>query len=104
MSSINVQENDDTYAEVPCEPVPNHFLVDDTYEQIPDSRPTARADEMSHTNTYETLTDLKPKQILSARALKVSVNVMYGKLKVSVSIITFFFNALWNIIFNIKKH
>ncbi|KAI2648272.1 SH2 domain-containing 7-like protein [Labeo rohita] len=70
MSSINVQENDDTYAEVPCEPVPNHFLVDDTYEQIPDSRPTARADEMSHTNTYETLTDLKPKQILSARALK----------------------------------
>lgn len=80
MSKVNVQERDVTYAEVPFEPVPNHFLVDDTYEQIPDSRPTARAEETSHTNTYETLSDLKPKQILSARPLKVSVEVTYGKL------------------------
>ncbi|KTG40425.1 hypothetical protein cypCar_00011575 [Cyprinus carpio] len=69
-SKVNVQERDVMYAEVPLEPVPNHFLVDDTYEQIPDSRPTARAEETSHTNTYETLTDLKPKQILSAKPLK----------------------------------
>ncbi|KAL0154955.1 hypothetical protein M9458_049218, partial [Cirrhinus mrigala] len=70
MLSVNVQENDAMYAEVPHQPIPNHFLDDDTYEQIPESRPTARAEEMLHTNTYETLTDLKPKQILSARALK----------------------------------
>lgn len=80
MSKVNVQESDVTYAEVPLEPVRNHFLVDDTYEQIPDSRPTARAEETSHTNTYETLSDLKPKQILSARPVKVSVDVIYGKL------------------------
>ncbi|KAK2867352.1 hypothetical protein QQF64_023042 [Cirrhinus molitorella] len=70
ISNVNVQESDATYAEVPREPIPDHFLDDDTYEQIPDSRPTARAEETSHTNTYETLTDLKPKQILSGRALK----------------------------------
>ncbi|KAF4095244.1 hematopoietic SH2 domain-containing protein homolog [Onychostoma macrolepis] len=70
MSKVSVQESDATYAEVPLEPISNHFLVDDTYEQIPDSRPSARAEETSHTNTYETLTDLKPKQILSARPLK----------------------------------
>ncbi|XP_043083405.1 LOW QUALITY PROTEIN: hematopoietic SH2 domain-containing protein homolog [Puntigrus tetrazona] len=63
-------ESDVTYAEVPLEPVSNHFPVDNTYEQIPDSRPAARAEETSHTNTYETLTDLKPKQILPARPLK----------------------------------
>ncbi len=82
MSKVNAQENDVTYAEVPLEPVPNHFLVDDTYEQIPDSRPTARAEETSHTNTYETLSDLKPKQILSARPLKVSVDVTW---KIAIS-------------------
>ncbi|XDV52773.1 hypothetical protein PO909_021439 [Leuciscus waleckii] len=70
MSKVSAQESDAMYAEVPLEPVPNHFLVDDTYEQIPDSQPTSRAEEKSHTNTYETLTDLKPKQIISSRAIK----------------------------------
>ncbi|XP_067292678.1 SH2 domain-containing protein 7-like isoform X2 [Pseudorasbora parva] len=70
ISKVSPQESDATYAEVPLEPVPNRFLVDDTYEQIPDSQPTARAEENSHTNTYETLTDLKPKQIMPARANK----------------------------------
>ncbi|KAK9952478.1 hypothetical protein ABG768_018317 [Culter alburnus] len=70
ISNISMQESEVTYAEVPLEPVPNHFLVDNTYEQIPDSQPTARAEETSHTNTYEMLTDLKPKQIISARAIK----------------------------------
>ncbi|XP_051741008.1 hematopoietic SH2 domain-containing protein homolog isoform X2 [Ctenopharyngodon idella] len=70
ISNVSMQESEVTYAEVPLEPVPNHFLVDNTYEQIPDSQPTARAQENSHTNTYETLTDLKPKQIISARAIK----------------------------------
>lgn len=73
MSNVSMQESDATYAEVPLEPVPNHFLVDNTYEQIPDTQPSARAEEKSHTNTYETLTDLKPKQIISTRAIKVSV-------------------------------
>lgn len=76
ISKVSAQESDAMYAEVPLEPVPNHFLVDDTYEQIPDSQPTSRAEEKSHTNTYETLTDLKPKQIISARAIKVSVGVI----------------------------
>ncbi|XP_026058546.1 uncharacterized protein LOC113043405 [Carassius auratus] len=69
-SKVNVQESDVIYAKVPLEHFQNHFLADDMYEQIPDSRPTARAEETSHTNTYETLTDLKSKQILSARPLK----------------------------------
>lgn len=76
MSKVSAQESDAMYAEVPLEPVPNHFLADDTYEQIPDSQPSARAEDKSHTNTYETLTDLKPKQIISARAIKVSVGVI----------------------------
>lgn len=64
-----------TYAEVPPECVSND--TDDTYEQIPDSRLDARALENSkHTNTYEMLTDLKPKPIHSARGAKVSVCVM----------------------------
>ncbi|XP_059402258.1 uncharacterized protein LOC132133448 [Carassius carassius] len=70
MSKVNVQESNVMYAELPLEPVPNPFRVDDTYEQIPDSRSTVRAEETSHTNTYEMLTDLKPKQIISARPLK----------------------------------
>ncbi|XP_051976205.1 uncharacterized protein LOC127638635 [Xyrauchen texanus] len=71
MSMANMQWNDVAYAEVSLESIPNHIHVDDTYEQIPDARPTARDEENSaHTNTYETLTDLKPKQIFAARGIK----------------------------------
>ncbi|KAI7811870.1 uncharacterized protein LOC130552111 [Triplophysa rosa] len=66
-STVNTHEP--TYAEVPPKPVSND--IENTYEQIPDSRLEARALENStHTNTYETLTDLKPKPIHSARAVK----------------------------------
>lgn len=68
-STVNTHEP--TYAEVPPKPVSND--IENTYEQIPDSRLEARALENStHTNTYETLLDLKPKPINSARAVKVS--------------------------------
>ncbi|XP_051979411.1 uncharacterized protein LOC127640734 [Xyrauchen texanus] len=71
MPMFNRQENDAMYAEVSLEAILNHFHVDNTYEQIPDACPIARAEENSAlTNTYETLTDLKPKQIFSARGIK----------------------------------
>ncbi|XP_055048700.2 uncharacterized protein [Misgurnus anguillicaudatus] len=64
-----VNTDDVTYAEVPAEHVPNH--IDNTYEQIPESRHAATAaDNRTHTNTYETLTDLRPKHNNSARAVK----------------------------------
>lgn len=78
----NTTRHEPTYAEVP----PEHFSndIENTYEQIPDSRLEARALENStHTNTYETLTDLKPKPIHSARAVKVSIYVI-GKLKIYI--------------------
>ncbi|GAA6105055.1 SH2 domain-containing protein 7 isoform X1 [Tachysurus ichikawai] len=55
-------KSDATYAEVPCEPRPNHLLLENTYEQIPESRSTTNPNENSvHGNTYETLEDFKPK-------------------------------------------
>ncbi|KAK3526777.1 hypothetical protein QTP70_033587 [Hemibagrus guttatus] len=55
-------KSDATYAEVPCEPRPNHLLLENTYEQIPESRSTTNPNENSvQGNTYETLEDFKPK-------------------------------------------
>ncbi|XP_056596329.1 uncharacterized protein LOC130414452 [Triplophysa dalaica] len=66
-STVNTHEP--TYTEVPPKPFSND--IENTYEQIPDSRLEARALENStHTNTYETLMDIKPKPINSARAVK----------------------------------
>ncbi|XP_017341211.1 SH2 domain-containing protein 7 isoform X2 [Ictalurus punctatus] len=65
------EKSDATYAEVPCEPRPNHLLVENTYEQIPESRSTTNPKENSvQGNTYETLEDFKPKPSESAWGFK----------------------------------
>lgn len=68
------QENSDAmYAEVPCEPRPHHLLLENTYEQIPESSSTTNPKENSvQGNTYETLEDFKPKPSESAWGFKVS--------------------------------
>lgn len=64
---------DAMYAEVPCEPEPNHLLLENTYEQIPESRSTKNQNENSvQGNTYETLEDFKPKPSESTWGFKVS--------------------------------
>lgn len=67
-------KSDATYAEVPCEPRPNHLLLENTYEQIPESRSTTNPNENSvHGNTYETLEDFKPKPSESTWGFKVII-------------------------------
>lgn len=67
------EKSDGTYAEVPCEPRSNHLLIENTYEQIPESRSTTNQNENSvHGNTYETLEDFKPKPSESTWGFKVS--------------------------------
>lgn len=65
-------KSDATYAEVPCEPRSNHLLLENTYEQIPESRTTTNPEENSvQGNTYETLEDFKPKPSESTWGFKV---------------------------------
>lgn len=67
------EKSDATYAEVPCEPRPNHLILENTYEQIPESRSTTNPLENTvQGNTYETLEDFKPKSNESAWGFKVS--------------------------------
>lgn len=67
------EKSDATYAEVPCEPRSNHLLLENTYEQIPESRSTTNPKENSvQGNTYETLEDFKPKPTESTWGFKVS--------------------------------
>lgn len=68
------QEDYATYAEVPAEPVPRRHLQDNTYEQIPEHKAQAWAeDRRTLGNTYESLEDLRTKQPNAASAAKVSV-------------------------------
>ncbi|XP_053342969.1 SH2 domain-containing protein 7 [Clarias gariepinus] len=62
-NDIKQQEKSDAmYAEVPCEPRLKHFNLENTYEQIPESRSTTNPMENSvQGNTYETLENFKPK-------------------------------------------
>lgn len=71
---INQQENsDDMYAEVPSELRPHHLLLENTYEQIPESISTTNSKEDAlQGNTYETLEDFKPKPSESTWGFKVS--------------------------------
>ncbi|MCI4381797.1 hypothetical protein PGIGA_G00256190 [Pangasianodon gigas] len=65
------EKSDATYAEVPCEPGPNHLLLENTYEQIPETMSTTNPKEISvQGNTYETLEDFKPKPSESAWGFK----------------------------------
>lgn len=70
---------DATYAEVPCEPRLNLLLLENTYEQIPESRTTTNPKENSvQGNTYETLEDFKPKPSESTWGFKVSTRLWYA--------------------------
>lgn len=65
-SDNTARESEVTYAEVPRESVPRHFL-DNTYEQIPDHKAQAWAEEQRMLgNTYESLDDLRTKQTNTA--------------------------------------
>ncbi|XP_062858170.1 SH2 domain-containing protein 7 [Trichomycterus rosablanca] len=62
---------DALYAEVPCQPVPNCLLAENTYEQIPGLQPSANP--MAHLeqgNTYEALENIKPRSSESGRGIK----------------------------------
>lgn len=60
------QDSEATYAEVPHDSIPRRFL-DNTYEQIPDHKAQAWAEEQRTLgNTYESLEDLRTKQTNTA--------------------------------------
>ncbi|XP_076863615.1 uncharacterized protein LOC143515306 [Brachyhypopomus gauderio] len=64
-------QDNDMYAEVPCEPSASGFLVENTYEQIPEPWPTHSCKGPSgHTNTYEMVENFKPKQTESLLGIK----------------------------------
>lgn len=59
-------ESEETYAEVPRDSVPRHFL-DNTYEQIPDHKAQAWSEEQrTLANTYESVEDLRAQQTNTA--------------------------------------
>ncbi|KAI5627004.1 hematopoietic SH2 domain-containing protein-like isoform X1 [Silurus asotus] len=65
------EKNYVTYAEVPNEIRANDLLLENTYEQIPESRSTTNPeDNFVQVNTYETLPDFKPKPNESAWGFK----------------------------------
>lgn len=66
-------KSDAMYAEVPCEPKQSHFLSENPYEQISESKSTTVSDSVQG-NTYETLEDFKPKPSESAWGFKVHDN------------------------------
>lgn len=71
-SKASAQENDYTYAEVPSETLPRRFLLDNTYEQIPEQGLLGGATRpLENNNTYETLDVLKPRHTFSSWGLKV---------------------------------
>ncbi|XP_062317529.1 SH2 domain-containing protein 7 [Osmerus eperlanus] len=62
-------EEESMYVEVPSEPIPSRYLLDNTYEQIPEMGLKVEATRHDP-NTYETLKKLKPKPNLSTLGLK----------------------------------
>ena len=67
------QESDTPYAQVPHKPVPRRFLLDNTYEQIPEHKAQDWGEEQrTQGNTYESLEDLRSKQPNATSAAKVS--------------------------------
>lgn len=72
--AMATQNSDVTYAEVPCEPIPNWFVTEEnTYEQIPEPRHTSNPKgSPGLRNPYETLETCKPKASESAWGSKVS--------------------------------
>lgn len=67
----SIQDNDSMYAEVPSEPIPSRFFLDNTYEHIPEHGLRGEASEPETNNTYETLKELKSKHTPSSRGIKV---------------------------------
>lgn len=101
---INQQENsDDMYAEVPSELRPHHLLLENTYEQIPESISTTNSKEDAlQGNTYETLEDFKPKPSESTWGFKVSawlwyayVTDWYMRANIHICIIKFMGDFYW---------
>ncbi|XP_030621170.1 uncharacterized protein LOC115804816 [Chanos chanos] len=74
--STVTESNDNTYAEVPCNPTPNRFVTENTYEQIPKHLPTAgtQSHNPAHSSTYTTQQEYRPKQPESTSRNKVPEN------------------------------
>ncbi|KAK1789876.1 hypothetical protein P4O66_015748 [Electrophorus voltai] len=65
------RQDNDMYAEVPCEPMPRRLLMENTYEQIPEPWHTPSHKGLSgHGNTYEIVENFKPKQSESLLGIK----------------------------------